>query len=128
MNLSFKMLNIINSQTSFVVSKPIDDICASHSNVDFYIILLSHNHPIAGFTVDFTSYADEWPRGLLRLDNQTRSNADARTIIWNNCTSLFRRRFLSHICGNRHPETVTASHFLRWSGGHSIFNRFTTAI
>lgn len=105
-----------------------NDICANHSNVDFYIISLSHTHPIAGFTVDVTSYADEWSRGVLRLDNQTRSNADTSAVVRTDVSRSFRRRLLSIAGYGWHSETTTKAYVWRCNGRSSIYIRSLTTV
>jgi len=78
--------------------------------------------------VDITSHAYEWPRGLLRLDNQTRSNADTSAIVWTDLSRSLRRRFISVARQGRHPETFTKTHVERCLGRHSICDCSHTAV
>jgi len=78
--------------------------------------------------VDITSHAYEWPRGLLRLDNQTRSNADNSAIVRTDVYRSLRRRLLSVARQGRHPETFTKNHVERCLGRLSICDGSHTAV
>lgn len=78
--------------------------------------------------MDATSDADEWPCGLLRLDNQTRSNADTSAIVRTDVPRSLRRRLISVARQGRHPETFTKTHVERCLGRHSICDRSHTAV
>jgi len=78
--------------------------------------------------VDITSHADEWPRGLLRLDNQTRSNAVTSAIVRTDVSRSLRFRLISIARQDWRPKTFTKAHVERCLGRHSICDRSHTAV
>jgi len=70
--------------------------------------------------VDATSHVDKWPDRLLRLDNQTRSNARDRAVSRNDVSRPLRRRFLPVAGHGWYPKTVTKAHFKRYPGDHGV--------
>jgi len=78
--------------------------------------------------VDVTGHADERPRGLFGLDNQTRSNADTSTIVRTDVSHPIRRRLLSIAGYGWHPETITKAYVWRCTGRSSICIRSSTAV
>jgi len=73
--------------------------------------------------VDVASHADERPRGLFGLDDQTRPNADVNPVFRTDIPLPVRRRLLPAAGRCRRPKTVPEARVERLSGRHGVYFR-----
>lgn len=78
--------------------------------------------------MDVASHADERPRGVFGLDDQTGSNADVNTVFGTDTAIPVRRGILSAFGRCRRPKTVPKAHVERLFGRHSVCFRGRSTI